>query len=88
MGEVLFVSTVDQIILHVRRLDSPWGRYTVQFRDWLRAHPQQRQLYQDAKSALSAANAGKRDYDDYTRAKTAYFDRVQAEFERWSSSDA
>ncbi|WP_270409592.1 GrpB family protein [Brachybacterium paraconglomeratum] len=79
----IFVHQADRVIVHVRRLDSPWGRYTVWFRDWLRAHPDQRDRYEAMKRRLSAENAGKSDYDDYTRAKTAFFNEVQAEFELW-----
>lgn len=78
----IFINTEDRIILHVRRLDSPWGRFTVQFRDWLRSHPTERRRYEKMKRDLSVKNAGKEDYDDYTRAKTAYFDRVQSSFDR------
>lgn len=71
-------------ILHVRMTASPWGRYTVQFRDWLRAQPAERDRYERVKQKLAQAHAGDPDYDDYTRAKSAYFDRAQPLFERWS----
>ncbi|MGP9537526.1 GrpB family protein [Brachybacterium sp. AOP43-C2-M15] len=80
----IFVHRPNRVILHVRRSDSPWGRYAVWFRDWLRAHPDQRDRYEATKRHLSKKNAGEADYDDYTRAKTAFFDEVQAEFERWA----
>ncbi|KTS83320.1 hypothetical protein NS183_15670 [Microbacterium testaceum] len=73
-------------ILHVRRLDSPWGQYTLWFRDWLRAYPAERDRYARVKEALSAQQVGKADYDDYTRAKTAFFDEVQAAFEAWAAN--
>ncbi|KTR95866.1 hypothetical protein NS220_04580 [Microbacterium testaceum] len=74
-----------QAILHVRRADSPWGLYTVWFRDWLRANPDARSHYEAVKRNLSAQQIGKADYDDYTRAKTAFFDEVQGEFEAWAA---
>jgi dephospho-CoA kinase len=74
-------------ILHIRKALSPWGRYTILFRDWLRAHPAQRSRYQQTKLALADAHAGDPDYDDYTRAKTDYFDRVQAEFEGYGADE-
>ena len=80
----LYVARLEGAILHVRRADSPWGLYTVWFRDWLSAHPSQRDRYQRTKRELAAANVGKVDYDDYTRAKTAYFDDVQESFTRWA----
>jgi dephospho-CoA kinase len=72
------------VILHIRRADSPWGHYTVWFRDWLRAHPDARQRYEDTKRRLSEQNAGKDDYDDYTRAKSAFFDEVHPAFAAWA----
>ncbi|MFG6504551.1 GrpB family protein [Microbacterium sp. P05] len=80
----LFWNEDQQAILHVRRLDSPWGLYTVWFRDWLRANAEARNRYQSVKRTLSAQQVGKADYDDYTLGKTAFFDEVQAEFEGWS----
>jgi GrpB-like predicted nucleotidyltransferase (UPF0157 family) len=69
----LYVASGADVILHVRRSDSPWARETVRFRDALCSDPVLRARYQDLKRRLSAANAGKADYDDYTRAKTAFF---------------
>lgn len=69
-------------VLHIRLLASPWGRYTVMFADWLRAHPLERDRYERIKKELARAHAADADYDDYTRAKTAYFDRVQPQFEQ------
>jgi GrpB-like predicted nucleotidyltransferase (UPF0157 family) len=82
----LFVAHEIPAILHVRRKDSPWGRYTVWFRDWLRAHPDARRRYEMTKRELSEANVGKPDYDDYTRAKTAFFDQVQSSFTTWANT--
>jgi dephospho-CoA kinase len=84
--KLLFWHEGDQAILHVRRRDSPWGLYTVWFRDWLRANPEARRRYETVKRALSVRQIGKTDYDDYTLAKTAFFDEVQAEFEGWAAA--
>lgn len=84
--KLLFWHEQEQAILHVRRADSPWGLYTIWFRDWLRARPDARQRYENEKRRLSAEQRGKADYDDYTRAKTEFFDEVQSEFEGWASS--
>ncbi len=69
----------------MRRDDSPWADFMVWFRDWLRARPAERRRYDRVKRALSAQNAGLPDYDNYTRAKTAYFDVVQERFEAWAT---
>ena len=69
-------------ILHVRRLGAPWWSYTLQFRDWLRANPAGRRAYEEMKQRAADAHASDGDFDDYTRAKTAFFDRVQGEYEQ------
>jgi GrpB-like predicted nucleotidyltransferase (UPF0157 family) len=79
----LYVRSAPDAVLHVRRSDSPWGRYTVLFRDWLRAHPEEAARYEQTKRTLAGEHANDPDFDDYTRAKTAYFDGVQHRFERW-----
>lgn len=79
----LYWHDAGQAILHIRRADSPWGLYTVWFRDWLRSEPDARRRYSGFKQRISAEQVGKTDYDDYTAAKTAFFDDVQIEFERW-----
>ncbi len=86
--KLLFWHEEDQAILHVRRSDSPWGLYTVWFRDWLRANPDARRRYETVKRALSVQQIGKADYDDYTLAKTTFFDAVQAEFEGWAAAQS
>jgi GrpB-like predicted nucleotidyltransferase (UPF0157 family) len=71
------------VILHVRRLDSPFAAYVVAFRDWLRAVPAEAAAYEATKRSLAARHAGADDYDDYTRDKTAFLDAAQARMERW-----
>jgi GrpB-like predicted nucleotidyltransferase (UPF0157 family) len=69
-------------ILHVRQLGAPWWSYTVQFRDWLRADPAGRRAYEEMKQRAADAHASDADFDGYTRAKTEFFDRVQAAYEQ------
>ncbi len=40
------------------------------------------------KTELARAHAGDADFDDYTRAKTAYFDTVQTAFEHYGARTA
>lgn len=68
--------TARNAILHVRLDTSPFARFVVDFRDWLREHPAERDGYEQHKRDLAAQFAGAADYDDYTRAKTAYIDEV------------
>lgn len=80
----LYVDEGQSRILHIRRADSPWGRHAVWFRDWLRTHPDARLRYEATKRVLSEENVGKKDYDDYTRAKSAFFDEVHSDFVTWA----
>lgn len=72
-------------IVHIRRADSPWGLHTLWFRDWLRANPEQRDRYQRRKLQIAAEHTGDADYDDYTRAKSRFFDEVHQSFETWAA---
>jgi len=80
----LFTASDPDTVLHVRRLDSPWGRHTVMFRDWLRAHPAEVDRYAEIKQSLAREHADDPDFDNYTRAKTVYLDLVQEQFETWA----
>ena len=60
-------------ILHVRKLGSPWQIDTVVFRDWLRSEPAGRAAYEQDKRNAAEAHASDADFDDYTRAKGAFF---------------
>jgi dephospho-CoA kinase len=70
-------------ILHIRRVDSPFARHGLLFRDWLRANPAQRDRYQRVKVQVAEAHANDADYDDYTRGKSRYFDEIHQDFEDW-----
>jgi len=70
-------------ILHIRRTDSPFAAFVVDFRDWLRCHPEHAGRYERIKRALAERHAGDPDYDDYTRAKTAFLDEIQPELRAW-----
>lgn len=83
LGDPLLAGAV---ILHVRRAESPWAVWAVAFRDWLRAHPDERDRYAAVKSRLMAADTESPDFDDYTRAKTAYFDEVEPRVMLWRQS--
>lgn len=71
------------VILHVRRLDSPFAAYVVAFRDWLRAVPAEAAAYGATKRRLAARHTDAEDYDDYTRDKTEFLDAAQPRMERW-----
>lgn len=81
----LFHSPAESAILHIRRADSPFARWVVDLRDWLRCHPEQARRYEQIKRALADEHAGAPDYDDYTRAKTAFFDDIQPQVRDWAA---
>lgn len=68
-----------EIILHVRRADSPFADFVVAFRDWLRASDDNARRYEHVKRELAAHHSHASDYDDYTRAKSDFLDRAQVE---------
>lgn len=65
------------LILHIRHADSSFAGFVVSFRDWLRANPAERAAYEQLKRSLAAAHSAAQDYDDYTRAKSAFMDHAQ-----------
>ncbi|WP_433267341.1 GrpB family protein [Actinosynnema sp. CS-041913] len=68
---------VEPAIAHVRLLGSPWWAETVRFRDVLRADPAARRACEEMKSRAAEAHSGDADYDDYTRSKSVFFDRLR-----------
>lgn len=64
----LFHAPSEAAILHIRRTDSPFAQFVVEFRDWLRHHPDQAGRYEQLKRTLATQHADDPDYDYYTRA--------------------
>lgn len=58
----------------VERTDHEWWDRHIQFRDWLRAHPDDRDRYAALKRSL--AREHRDDRDSYTEAKSAFIDSV------------
>jgi dephospho-CoA kinase len=82
----LFHSPADPAILHIRRADSPFAQFVVDFRDWLRQRPDQARRYEQVKRDLAREHAGDPDYDDYTRAKSTFLNEIQPQLRDWASS--
>ncbi|MFF5036918.1 GrpB family protein [Nocardia salmonicida] len=80
----LFHSPSEAAILHIRRLDSPFAEWVLLLRDWLCAHPAEAARYGAHKRILAERFGGDVDYDDYTRAKTLFFDEIEPDVRRWS----
>ncbi|QYN34869.1 GrpB family protein [Pseudonocardia sp. DSM 110487] len=80
----LFHDPARAAILHIRRADSPFAQFVVVFRDWLRSNPVQAGIYEEAKRRLATQHASDRDYDDYTRSKSAFFDETNDEMRSWA----
>jgi len=62
--------------LHVRVAGSPGWRYSLLFRDWLRAEPSAAELYQAHKHELAATHAGDQGTAAYADAKEPWFTEV------------
>lgn len=75
-----------EIILHVRRADSPFAAFVATFRDWLAADPANAARYCAVKRELADVHGGDADYDDYTRAKGAFFDEIQPELDAFAAA--
>ncbi|MRH93526.1 GrpB family protein [Nocardia sp. SYP-A9097] len=82
----LFHSPEQAAILHVRRTDSPFAEFVLLVRDWLRAHPAEAHRYAALKRALAAHHATDPDYDDYTRAKSVFFNEIEPRMRSWAHS--
>ncbi|TDD01844.1 GrpB family protein [Saccharopolyspora terrae] len=80
----LFHAPAEEAILHIRRCDSPFAEFVVEFRDWLRHHPDQARRYEQIKRALAEQHAAASDYDDYTRAKSAFLNEIQPAMRSWA----
>ena len=76
--DVVESGSVHGVILHVRHQDSSFAEFVTVFRDWLWADVGARTEYERLKRGLAEEFAGASDYDDYTRAKSAFMDRAQA----------
>lgn len=83
----LFHSPLHEAILHVRLAGSPFAAFVVEFRDWLRAHPAEARRYEELKRLVADRHAGDPDYDDYTRAKSTYFDEIQPRLRAWAEAE-
>ncbi len=77
-----------EIILHVRRGDSPFAAFVATFRDWLRADPAHAERYEAVKRSLASRHAGDPDYDDYTRAKGVFLDGIQRELDAFAAAQS
>ena len=53
----LFHAPSEAAILHIRRTDFPFAQFVVEFRDWLRHHPDQAGRYEQLKRTLATQHA-------------------------------
>lgn len=82
----LFHAPAEAAILHIRRADSPFAEFVVEFRDWLCHHPDQARRYEQLKRSLAEQHADALDYDDYTRAKSTFLNQIQPQMRNWTLS--
>lgn len=71
-----------RVNLHVRVLGSPAWRYTLLFRDWLRAEQGELSEYRELKRGLAAAHGSVR---DYAAGSEPWFDRALLRAEDWAA---
>ena len=69
--------------VHVRAVGSPGWEFALQFRDWLRANPQDRDRYASLKRALAAGAPG---VEAYAEAKEPWFADAYPEVLSWVRS--
>ena len=75
-----------RVILHVRRRMSPGWRYALLFRDWLRANEAAKGEYETVKRELAQRHALDAHFDDYARAKDAWFSTAYYASEAWAAT--
>jgi GrpB-like predicted nucleotidyltransferase (UPF0157 family) len=75
-GHRMLVSAAEDVHLHVWPQDAPEAVRHLLLRDWLRAHPDDRDLYASAKLRLARDTADRP--GDYTLAKNAVIDEIFA----------
>ncbi|MEU4240204.1 GrpB family protein [Actinoplanes sp. NPDC026619] len=73
-GHRMLIAPTDDVHLHVWPADSPEITRHRLFRDWLRSHPSDRDLYATTKQRLAAETAAAP--DSYTMAKSDVIDQI------------
>lgn len=69
--------------VNIRSASTPVWRETLLFRDWLRAHPDERDAYTAMKRAL--ADGPENHVDDYGRAKRPWISAALDRAEGWAA---
>ena len=67
--------------LHVREVGSPGWRWSLLFRDWLRAEPAAREEYTALKRQIEGRGLA---MEDYAEAKEPWFDGIHERLEAWA----
>ena len=69
---------------HVCRRDRPWLATVVNFRDYLRTHPQERRRYEEGKRRLAAQED--QDFLSYSVGKMALFSELNEKADAWHAA--
>lgn len=72
------------IVVHLCHAENPWRSTAVNFRDYLRAHPEECELYERRKRELSAGEAGS--LLEYSLGKLALFYEISARADVWRAA--
>ncbi|MEC3974147.1 dephospho-CoA kinase [Amycolatopsis sp. H20-H5] len=71
--------------LHVRSLETPAWRLALLFRDWIRAHPGERDAYAEVKLRLAAEHAEDGTTEPYTDEKQTWVNAAFTRAETWAA---
>lgn len=74
--------------LHVRAADGPAWRLALLFRDWLRANPDEREVYGELKQNLAHAHGADGSVEPYAQEKQAWVNGAFVRAENWAAEVA
>ncbi|MES1244971.1 MAG: GrpB family protein [Acidobacteriota bacterium] len=72
------------MVVHLCHAENPWRTTAVNFRDYLRVHPEESELYERRKRELKAGEAGS--LLEYSLGKLALFYEISARADEWRAA--
>ncbi|MBB4682932.1 dephospho-CoA kinase [Amycolatopsis jiangsuensis] len=74
--------------LHVRSTETPAWRLALLFRDWIRAHPEEREQYAAVKQQLAREHAADGTVEHYAEAKQGWVNEAFVRAESWAANSS
>ncbi|MER6901443.1 GrpB family protein, partial [Amycolatopsis sp. NPDC000740] len=71
--------------LHVRSTETPAWRLALLFRDWIRAHPDERDNYTEVKEALARKHSADGTVEQYAEEKQGWVNEAFVRAEKWAA---